>query len=426
MYRRDLCARGITERIRYVWVRSHFASNGRFQAWRPCVISINKQTRVLLVDTLSATNDYGVELALALSMRVSLTVFTIETSPLSSVPGLTVISRFPRYGGGRSRLLKSISAVRGTLSLLDALWQHRRDVIHVQFMRFPRLELPLYWLLRPWLRCLIITVHNFLPHEAQAWHRRAYARWYGMANRVHVLSKHIGRQLTEEMAIPESRIDVIPHGNYGGFMRRNADACDIQGFGGNELLDPQTVVISFFGLIRPYKGVIQLARAFATLSTHNIYLIVAGKIEKSAEHEMAEVAQILSGNSRARIIARFLTEHELAALLTCSDIIVFPYTEISQSGALMLAMTYGKAVIANDIEGFREYIRNGDTGLLCDTQDPSVFARQLAHLVVNAAERKRLGESAKLEMDTAYNWDTIAKALVNCYRLSLGKTQVDE
>lgn len=374
---------------------------------------------VLLVDTLSATNDYAVELALALAAVVRLTVFTIETTSLRDGPAMKILPYFPRYGGGATRLAKSMAALRGTVALTRALWRHRRGVVHVQFMRFPRVEWFVYLLLRPWLACLVITVHNALPHERRPWHRAFYGSWYRRADRIHVLSANVGRQLTETMGISATRMDIIPHGDYRRFMARNQPAVELSMFGVPALFDPARVVVGFFGLIRPYKGLASLARAFAMVTSRRATLLVAGKIESSATAEMVEVAASLAGDDRYHLLPRFLDDHELAALLTRADILVFPYTDISQSGALMLALTYGKAVIANDIGGFREYLHEGETGLLCDTGDARVFAATLTRLIDDKELRERLSQNAQREMHSRFGWGTIASSLVNCYRHAL-------
>lgn len=376
----------------------------------------DKGAEVLLVDTLSATNDYSVELALALAERVSLTVVTVETTELCAGPSLDVLPIFPRYGGGGARWRKVLGAVRGTLSLAHALWRHRDVTVHAQFMRFPLLELPLYLLLRPWLRSLVITVHNYLPHERRNWQSAFYLRWYRLANRLHVLSHHVGQQLTEHLNIPSDRIDVIPHGNYRRFKARHSGHADLVRLGVAALADPNAVVIGFFGLIRPYKGVPHLARAFARIESHDVVLVIAGKVEESARAGMAEVATLLTDDHRYHLVPRFLDESELAALLARADILVFPYTDISQSGALMLAMTYGKAVVTNNIAGFREYLQDGETGLLCDTTNATAFAAALERLITDPGYRLALGRRAGEEMETRFGWATIADAMIACYR----------
>ena len=96
--------------------------------------------KVLLVDTLSATNDFGVELPLALAEYVDLTVFTLRGTRLSSQPGMAVLIAFPEFGGARSKLQKLGTQIVATCQLARALWAYRRDVIHVQAFRSITLE----------------------------------------------------------------------------------------------------------------------------------------------------------------------------------------------------------------------------------------------------------------------------------------------
>ncbi|MBX9604820.1 MAG: glycosyltransferase family 4 protein [Gammaproteobacteria bacterium] len=373
---------------------------------------------VLLIDTLSATNDFGVELALALAQEVDLTVVTVAGTPLQSGPSMRVLPFLPRYGGG-GRVAKALAAIAGSVRLASTLWRHRHGVVHVQFMRFPRVEWFIYHMFRPWLRCLVITVHNTLPHERRAWHHAFYGRWYRLADRLHVLSENVGRQLVEQFGLPADRLDMVPHGNYRRFVTRNSRPTRMAELGLDVLDDPARFVVGFFGLIRPYKGVLDLARAFALLDDLEVDLVIAGKVEQSARVEMGEVDALLGGHPRFHLLPRFLSESELAALLRRANLVVFPYTDISQSGALMLALSHDKVVIANDIAGFREYIVDGESGVLCRTDDVAEFARTLRAVIQDGALRERIACSVRILMAGRYGWDTIARGLLNCYQSGL-------
>ena len=53
-------------------------------------------------------------------------------------------------------------------------------------------------------------------------------------------------------------------------------------------------------------------------------------------------------------------------------------------------MALQKAVIAPDLEGIRGIIKNGETGLLYNCNDPSDFMDKLIMLIKNKAQRTKL------------------------------------
>src|SRR5262249_30097937 len=82
--------------------------------------------KVLLVDTLSSSNDYGVDLVRALAPLVRLTVFTVKGTHLGERDCARLLPLFPEYWGRRSRLGKFFDEVLATLHLAVELWRHRR------------------------------------------------------------------------------------------------------------------------------------------------------------------------------------------------------------------------------------------------------------------------------------------------------------
>jgi glycosyltransferase involved in cell wall biosynthesis len=60
-------------------------------------------------------------------------------------------------------------------------------------------------------------------------------------------------------------------------------------------------------------------------------------------------------------------------------------------------------------------IKEADCGILIDPSDPEQIANALDRLVVNAQERKRLGENGRRAVLEQYNWEAEAEKLVNMY-----------
>ena len=99
-----------------------------------------------------------------------------------------------------------------------------------------------------------------------------------------------------------------------------------------------------------------------------------------------------------------------------ADVVVFPYEHVYQSGALLLAMSFGKAIIASDIPGLREYLDDGVEGVLCDTGKPTHLAREILALAREDARREALGAAAREVSLESYAWDGIAQQIEGIYR----------
>lgn len=369
-----------------------------------------KKTKVLLVDTLSATNDFGVELPIALDPEVELTVFTIKGTRLKQGDCARIVEAFPEYWGTRGKFAKLIDQLKASWMLAMELIKHRRGVVHIQFFRSPALEVPIYILFRPILRSLVFTAHNAVPHEQKPWHRLAYQMWYAMMDKVHVLSRYTAKQLSLTLGVSPKKIVFTPHGNYDRFIDDTPPApreLTRQQLG----IADQEKLILYFGLIRPYKGVDRLVSAVSHMAMPNLKVLITGGC---AEPLLSELRQKIAEEDGARrIIFRpgFVENHQLSSYLAAADIVVFPYTHIYQSGAVLLAMSFGKSVIASDIEGFREYVQNGRTGWLTDTTDANTFASAIESAALDEASLIDIGQAARHACDTEFSWRRIAETI---------------
>jgi glycosyltransferase involved in cell wall biosynthesis len=57
-------------------------------------------------------------------------------------------------------------------------------------------------------------------------------------------------------------------------------------------------------------------------------------------------------------INRWLTEIEIRDLISQADVVIFPYTEASQSGVIPSAIALGKRLIVSEVGGLTEQIKN--------------------------------------------------------------------
>ena len=238
--------------------------------------STDKLFQVLLVDTLSGSNYYAVELVQALAPLVRLTVFTTTNSAILEKDGIRLVLGFPEYGGARAHFFKLLTQIRGTMTLMHELWRHRKGTVHVQFFRNAAFELPVYTVFRLLGGRIVFTAHNVVPHELRWWTRALYAFWYRLVDRVHVMSTYSAHELASSMDVPTDRIHVVPHGNYASFRRRFSVDLAAQARA-NLQISGTSVMILFFGLVREYKGVDLLLHAFANIErTLDVCLVVAG------------------------------------------------------------------------------------------------------------------------------------------------------
>lgn len=176
---------------------------------------------------------------------------------------------------------------------------------------------------------VVQTLHNLSPHEPPDRLGRLIVA--GLRRRT-VLYLRLNDYLGPEL--PEPGV-TIRHGHYRDWFAGYASAAARPG----QLL--------FFGLLRPYKGLIELIPAFQE-SRDAASLRICGR---PTDPELAtELTRLAAGDHRVELELRFLDEPELVAAIGSAQLVVLPYREMYNSGSLLAALSLDRPVLVPDSE----------------------------------------------------------------------------
>ncbi len=239
---------------------------------------------------------------------------------------------------------------------------------------------------------IVRTAHNLAPHEeADALTSavlRLCDRWTSLWIR-----------LNPETASPNGApIRTILHGHYRDWFQNAAVSRQVSG----RLL--------FFGAVRPYKGIDTLVAAFGALADHELSLRIIGKPNTA---EMAASVAALAEPMSDRISMRleFIQDDVLAAEVTAAELIVLPYQEMHNSGAVLLALSLGRPVLVPS---------NAITEALAIEVGPEwvlTFSGPLtADHLEHALQRVRNIDGSDSPDLSARDWDSVAHEHVAAYR----------
>ncbi|GAB3486029.1 glycosyltransferase family 4 protein [Nocardiopsis coralliicola] len=132
----------------------------------------------------------------------------------------------------------------------------------------------------------------------------------------------------------------------------------------------------FFGIVRPYKGVDVLLRAFAAGAGPDARLTVAGEFW-GGSGELAALARALGIADRVELREGYVPAAEVPALFAGADALVLPYRTATATQNVWLARAHGLPVIATRAGTLPDRIADGADGLLCAPGDPGDLARAL-------------------------------------------------
>jgi glycosyltransferase involved in cell wall biosynthesis len=98
-----------------------------------------------------------------------------------------------------------------------------------------------------------------------------------------------------------------------------------------------------------------------------------------------------------------------------ADVAVYPYQQITTSGALMTGVAHRKAIVATTLPPFREVLDHGQNALLADYGDEQALGEALITLIRDPALRERLAAAASSAGTQQCSWSKIAELTIGCY-----------
>lgn len=113
---------------------------------------------------------------------------------------------------------------------------------------------------------------------------------------------------------------------------------------------PATGAIAYVGLIRSYKGVEGLVRAFAATRSSSPGLRLAVSGMPSSETLAATLTDLAGDDPRISFRFAFLSDAELVARITSAELVCLPYREMHNSGTVLAALSLGRPVLVPDNE----------------------------------------------------------------------------
>jgi glycosyltransferase involved in cell wall biosynthesis len=157
------------------------------------------------------------------------------------------------------------------------------------------------------------------------------------------------REVTRRYSIAQQPVSVIHHGPYDQYAKAAAPE--------RAPARPAAVCnLLYFGVIRPFKGVEDIVRAFNGLTeeeARSYTLTIVGETWESWTLPAALV-DASPHRSRIRFVNRYVSDREVPTYFEAADAVILPYRRSSASGPLHIAMSYGLPVLVTGVGGLRE------------------------------------------------------------------------
>ncbi len=167
----------------------------------------------------------------------------------------------------------------------------------------------------------------------------------------------------------------------------------------------------YFGVIRPYKGLEDLIRAFDALSS-----------EEAARYHLTIVGETWEGwdlpahlithsryRDRITFVNRYVSDEEVTAFFSAADAVVLPYHRSSASGGLHIAMSCGLPVVVTRVGGLVEAAEGYAGAILIPPRDPLALKQALLGVAEHCG--KQFADPRSWD-DTAQNYAALLSSVL--------------
>ena len=174
-------------------------------------------------------------------------------------------------------------------------------------------------------------------------------------------------------------------------------------------LDPKQRYMLFFGLIRDYKGLDLLLKAYADsrFRKMNVKLIVAGEFYSGSE-KYFEMEKELGLEGMIVWKSDFVPDSEVRYCFGAADIIVQPYKSATQSGVTQIAYHFEKPMLVTNVGGLAEIVPDGKVGYVVEPD-----SAQIADALVDFFENNRQEQFTDgiLSEKKQYAWSNMTRSV---------------
>ena len=255
---------------------------------------------------------------------------------------------------------------------------------------------------------IISILDNIIPHEKRAGDKMFSKYFVKNIDGFIAMSKSVLNDLSIFDTVKPR--EFCPHPLYDNFGERISRDKALQ----NLNLDLEYKYILFFGLIRDYKGLDLLIKAFADkrLREHKVRLIIAGEFYSDSQKYYSLIKE---NNLDKHIILKpdFIPDAEVANYFCGADLIAQPYKSATQSGVTQIAYHFEKPMLVTNVGGLAEIVPDKKVGYVVN---PDV--KEIADALLDFVSNKTINDFYNniLIEKKKYEWSNMLDTITRVYK----------
>ncbi|MBM2840011.1 MAG: glycosyltransferase [Bacteroidetes bacterium] len=168
-------------------------------------------------------------------------------------------------------------------------------------------------------------------------------------------------------------------------------------------------ILLCFGYVRPYKGLHVMIDAMPkVIDKLKIKLLVVGEFYDNKEHYISHIRR-LGLEHHVTVDSDYVPNDKVALYFSAADIVMLPYTSATQSGIAQIAYNFNKPVIATNVGGLAEVVKDGVTGFVVEPNDPDTLAEAILRFY-NESRENEFAANVQVEKKN-YSWEAMTNAI---------------
>jgi teichuronic acid biosynthesis glycosyltransferase TuaC len=243
--------------------------------------------------------------------------------------------------------------------------------------------------------------------------RKRFMNTLNFADKIICISESLVSNM-ETLGIENEKLEFISLGvDINKFKPRDKQALREE-FGISE-----RVIILFVGLMIKRKGIDYLLSAISKLPEYADFrvIIVGNGPEQS---NLYNLSRKLGVDHKVTFMGE-LKGKPLLKLYSLADIFVLPSMAEGRPIAIYEAMASECAIIASNVDGIPEQIKENYNGILVEPKDSDSLSNQIKFLIENEILIKKMGKnSRKRIIEKGWTWDGYAKKIFKVYDKIIG------
>jgi glycosyltransferase involved in cell wall biosynthesis len=190
---------------------------------------------------------------------------------------------------------------------------------------------------------VVRIIHDANPHPGEKFPPNFWIKLLTKdCSRIVTLSNYVARQLTTRHGVDQTKIMVC------SFPTPKIENNQLK-----KKSSPKKILL--IGRGKKYQGQKLLEEAWDLIDKTDKALVIAGEgFKPNPKHSDIEYKNW------------WMTREEMIDEISSSDLVVFPYTEASQSGTIPICRALGKPVVVTPVGGLMEQVEEGVNGLICE------------------------------------------------------------